>query len=54
MYNYKTLSYMYKDIPLGKYTDDIVVSSPFPALLYPDTVILISSHGSVLLGIVNT
>ena len=48
------LSYMYKDIPLGKYSDDIVVISPFPALLYPDTVILISSHGSLLLEAVNT
>ena len=33
MYNYKDLSYMYKDIPLGKYSDYIVVSSPFPAPL---------------------
>ena len=45
---------MYKDVPLGKYSDDIVVISPFPAPLQPDTVILISSHGSVLLGAVNT
>ena len=33
MYNYKDLSYMYKDIPLEKYSDDTVVISPFPALL---------------------
>ena len=31
--NYKDPSYMYKDIPLGKYSDDIVVISPFPAPL---------------------
>ena len=30
--------------PLGKYSDGIVVISPFSALLQPDTVILISSH----------
>ena len=33
MYNYKDLSYMYKGIPLGKYSDDIVVISPVPAPL---------------------
>ena len=26
-------SYMYKDIPLGKHSDDILVISPFPSLL---------------------
>ena len=33
MFNYKDLSHMYKDIPLKKYSEDIVVIFPFPAPL---------------------